>query len=293
MVEKILGNFLVETGRISEEQLKEIIQKQDTTRVKLGFIAVAQGMLTVDQANEINRLQQSMDKRFGTIAVEKGYLTDDQVDALLEKQGNPYLTFTQALVDAGLIQMEDMDGLLREFREKNGFTEEQLTDIRSGETDRIVPLYLPAEAGEMNQLIGTVIRTLIRLVDRNTYIGKAYMTKDFPQEKQVNQSLIWESGIVDCFSEGNGGLLTLCSTFAHEDFPELDMDALDSAGELLNCANGLFVSALSRQGEFLEIIPPSYGEPEGEIKEGRICCVPIFLGEQQLFFTAAELEQED
>ena len=86
MVGYILGNYLVETGRITKEQLQDVLANAGKVRVKLGLIAVAEGYMTAAEAEEVNRLQAVMDKRFGDIAVENGYLTDEQVGALLKKQ---------------------------------------------------------------------------------------------------------------------------------------------------------------------------------------------------------------
>ena len=105
MVENILGNYLVKTGKITDEQLQAVIQKEDETRVKMGLLAVSEGILTIDQADYINGLQATMDKRFGDIAVEKGFLTEDQISNLLKKQGNAYLTFAQTLVNENLLSM--------------------------------------------------------------------------------------------------------------------------------------------------------------------------------------------
>ena len=288
MVEYILGSFLLETGRIDEKMLRELIKKQDDTRVKLGLIAVAEGMMTLDQTNEVNILQSAMDQMFGDIAVAKGFLTDEQVEYLLKKQGNPFLMFVQTLIDNDVIKMDEMDGILDEFRQKNGFTEEQLADFKTGDVNKIVPIFLPAECEKYSVIIGTVIRTLIRLVNRNTYIGRAEVIDAFPETDQVNQALIWEEGLVDGFSEDNGGLLELCSVFAHEEFEQLDEDSLDAAGELLNCANGLYVSSLSRRGVFLEITPPNYEKCGDDMKLYSICRVPVSLGEKNFYFTVAE-----
>lgn len=73
MVENILGNYLVKTGKITDEQLQAVIQKEDETRVKMGLLAVSEGILTIDQADYINGLQATMDKRFGDIAVERDF----------------------------------------------------------------------------------------------------------------------------------------------------------------------------------------------------------------------------
>ena len=290
MVENILGSFLLESGRVTKQQLFHLIKKQDDTRVKLGLIAVEEGMMTLDQTNEINILQSAMDQMFGDIAVAKGYLTDDQVDYLVKKQGNPYLTFIQTLVDEDIIEMTDLDGVIAEFAAANGFSDEQLADFKSGDVNRLVPIFLPDECSKYSPIIGTVIRTLIRLVNRNTYIGKAEIVEEFPYENQVNQGLIWEEGLIDGFCEGEGGLLELCSVFAHEDFKELDEDSLDAAGELLNCTNGLYVSSLSRRGIFLEITPPNYGKCDDALKLYSICRIPIYISDKKFYFTVAEVK---
>ena len=71
MVEYILGNYLVETGKLTEEQLETVVAKQDETRVKLGLLAVSEGIMTIEQAEKVNQLQSTMDKIFGDIAVEQ------------------------------------------------------------------------------------------------------------------------------------------------------------------------------------------------------------------------------
>ena len=289
MVENILGNFLLETGKIDKQQFYRLIKEHDDTRVKLGLIAVEEGMMTLDQTTEVNILQSAMDQRFGDIAVAKGYLTDEQVDYLLKKQGNPYLTFIQSLIDDEIIQMGEIDSILEDFKQKNGFNDSQMADLKSGDVNRIVPIFLPEECQKYSAIVGTVIRTLIRLVNRNTYIGTAELVDDFPGEGQVNQALVWEEGLIDGFSEGDGGLVEMCSVFAHEEFDSINEDSLDAAGELLNCANGLYVSSLSRRGIFLEITPPNYEKCSDDVKLYSVCRVPVYLTDKKFYFNVAEV----
>ncbi|MBO4980612.1 MAG: hypothetical protein J6C84_01770 [Lachnospiraceae bacterium] len=288
MVEYILGNYLVESGKITKEQLKMTMEKQDSVRVKLGLIAVAEGMMTLEQADEVNRLQAVMDKRFGDIAVTKGYLTDEQIGKLLKKQGNSYLSFIQTLVDEGLVTMEEIDWLINDFRQENGYSNSEIEAFKSDDVDRIVPLLVPEEGKQFTEIISVTVRTLIRLIDRHIYIGKAAMVDAFPSEGQVSQALEGEGGMIDCFSERDGALLKVCSVFGQEEFQKIDLDSLDAAGELLNCVNGLYVSSLSRQGSFLELMPPEYEDATPKAKKA-ICRIPIFVGECGLYFTVAEL----
>ncbi len=288
MVEYILGNYLVETGKITKEQLAETLEKQDSVRVKLGLIAVAEGMMTLEQTAEVNRLQALMDQRFGDIAVQKGFLTDEQVGKLLKKQGNAYLSFIQTLVDSEYLDMEDVDLVVNSFRLVNGYSNSEMDALKSDEAERIVPLFVPEEGKQFIDIISTAVKTLIRLIDRHIYIGKAEMVNAFPAKDMVSQSMQGENGFISCLSEGSGALLKVCTVFGQEDFPQLDLDSLDAAGELLNCINGLFASGLSRNGKFLELLPPDYSDVTAKAKAA-ICKIPVFIGDQKFYFTAAEL----
>lgn len=286
MVEHILGNYLVDSGKITKEQLGVVLQKQDSARVKLGLIAVSEGMMTSKQAEEVNMMQSVRDKRFGDIAIERGYLNEEQVERLLKEQGSAYLTFVQTLIDEELIQMDELECFLSDFKRLNNYSNTDLEAIKSDEIDRILPLMLPESAQEMLPLIGTVIRTMVRLVDRHIYVGKAAMVDTLPNDNLVLQKLEGAKGLVDCFAERNGALLSACSIFGQEEFEKLDSDALDAAGELLNCINGMYVSELSRQGRFLELMPPEYAPVNGV---SGICRVPVFMGNKGLYFTVGKM----
>ena len=68
----------------------------------------------------------------------------------------------------------------------------------------------------------------------------------------------------------------------------MDLDALDAAGELLNCINGLYASAMSAQGTFFDLMPPDY-EDVSSLAKKTTCTIPVFIGDQSLYFTVAEL----
>ena len=288
MVEYILGNYLVSTGKISRSQLDQALADQDTVRVKLGLIAVTEGMMTLEQTIEVNRLQALRDQRFGDIAVEKGYLTEEQVGKLLKKQGNAYLTFIQTMVDSQLLDMEDVELVINTFRLMNGYSNSEMEDLKSDDVNRIVPLFIPEEGKQFTSIISTAVKTIMRLVDHHIHIGKAEMTSIFPQKDMVSQSLQGEGGLISCLSEGNGALLQVCCKYGQEEFEQLDLDSLDAAGELLNCINGLFASGLSRDGKFLELTPPDFGDVTPKAK-AEICKMPIFIGDKKFYFTVAEL----
>ncbi|MBQ7933598.1 MAG: chemotaxis protein CheX [Lachnospiraceae bacterium] len=288
MVEYILGNYLVETKKISATQLQTVLHKQDSVRVKLGLIAVSEGFMTTEQAEEVNEIQAIRDMRFGDIAVEKGYLTDEQVGKLLKEQGNTYLMFIQTLVDENLLQMSEVDGILEEFRKQHDFTNTEMEDIKRDDVDRIVPLYLPEEAQKFSELVGVAVRTLIRLIDRRIYVGPATISNCIEGEAMVCQQLEGKGGFVDCLAEDTGALLKVGSIFGQEDFMELDADVLDAAGELLNCINGLYASNKSHEGIDLELLPPTYIQGGSQQPKDLVCNVPVYINGKKLYFIVAE-----
>ena len=290
MVESIIGNYLMESGRITQQQFRAALDKMDAVRVKLGLIAVSEGFMTFAQAEEVNRLQAICDKRFGDIAVEKGYLTDEQVGKLLKRQGDAYLTFIQALENDKLITIGEVSNVMEEFKLNKCLTNTELEDIKSDDVDKIVDVYLPEEAKDYEHLIAVAMKTLIRLVDRHASIIKAEMkpvqaTAPMAVQEMEGEAEKWTNG----FKEVNGALLTAASFFGQEDFETLDEDALDAAAELMNCINGLYASSLSgNRGSFLELLPPKYDVEGVDFSDQTACVVTVQIDGKLCEFATAK-----
>ncbi|MGN1147602.1 MAG: hypothetical protein ACI4TB_04215 [Lachnospiraceae bacterium] len=291
MVEYLLGNYLVEKEKITKAQLEKVIAKLDEVRVKMGLLAVSEGMMTVEQAEEVNRFQATMDKRFGDIAVEKGYLSEEQISNLLKKQGNTYLAFAQALVNEELLQMRELEEVMDGFQKDHGFTKSEMEDLRSDEPERIVPLFLPPEALMFSDITGILIRTLIRRVDRHVYMGKAVLQDSVTIGESAFQKIVGFSRPVTGFkeletglAEADGGMNAIATAFCKEDTPLDKEDALDAAGEFMNCVNGLYATALSREGVDSELLPPIFFESASMLKDAAICTIPIYTGDKKALF---------
>ena len=286
MISYLLGNYLVEEGFMTKEQLSHVISVQEKIRVKLGLIAVSEGMLTLDQADAINRLQQTMDKRFGDIAVEMGYLTDDQVGSLLKMQGNEFLTFAQTLVDEGIVSMDKIQLVLRSYQVENGLTNTELEAVKSGDVEKIVPLFLPKGAEECADIVTVALKTIVRCIDRHAYPMAGALVNKFDLVKPVSQELAGGEGWKVCFADVNGGLCSLASGFAKEEFTDVDEDVQDAVGELLNCISGLFATAQSNKGIALELMPPEMGE-NVSVSGSDILVMPFGIGDTTVNFVVS------
>ncbi len=287
MFDQIFGNFLVASGYLTEEQFEETVQAESEVRVKLGLIAVTEKMMTREQADEVNSLQAVMDKRFGDIAVEKGYLTDDQVGRLLKKQGNIYMVFVQALIDKGFMTLEEIEEMLQRYQSLERLSPGEMDDLVSGDIDRVIGLFLP-ENNELGQkLCGIAIRTIFRLVDSSAYVSKAYLVDGIRAENFAMQQLEGDHRITTGFAGIGNGLLSLAEPFAKETFGQVDEDALDAVGELINCVNGLFASEQSTNGVEVDMLPPQYYENPVSITGAQFVVFPVHIKDQVINFVLA------
>lgn len=260
MVSQLLGNYMVEEGYMTREQFAKVLEAQTKIRVKLGLIAVSEGLLTLDQADAINRMQQVMDKRFGDIAVEKGYLTENQVGNLLKMQGNEYLTFAQTIVDEGIVTMDKLATILKNYQVENGFTNSEMEAIKSGEPEKIVPLFVPKGAEDYTEVVTLALKTLIRCIDSQAYPMEGTLSDSAELRRPVTQELVgiqyWKIG----FSDVEESLCGIASVFARDEFIVVDEDVQDAVGEFVNCINGIYATSLSSNGISVELMPPELGK---------------------------------
>ncbi len=297
MVSSILGNYLLQKGVISYEQLRDLLAAQRKARVKLGLIAVAEGLMTQEEADKINRLQGVMDKRFGEIAIEKRYLTEGQIEALLKKQGNAYLAFAQVLEDQQLMTVEQLELYMLDYQWENQFTLSDMEDLKSNDVDRILPLYIPIGSEKYLNAAGTAMRTIMRCVDTEIYPEKAYVTSKCEADNAAIQ-LVGGRHNITCGMTGKGqALLQVASIFGKEEFPEVNEDALDAIGELLNCINGLYASSLSQAGVSMELYPPRFSDKITGVECDEMLVLPIHIKGQMVNFIIAidneiEMKQE-
>lgn len=275
MVSSIVGNYLIEKGLITAEQFTDILAEQRKVRVKLGLIAVAEGLMTQEEADRVNQLQAIMDKRFGDIAVEKGYLTDGQVDSLLKKQGNAYLAFAQALENQQLMTVDQLEQYLLDYQCENSLTASDMEAIKSDDVDKILRLYLPVDAEQYLPMAGVAVRTLARLIDSELYPEKAYVAGELAADNAAIQYVEGKSSIHCGMAGQKDALLYTASVFGQEEFEKVDEDALDAMAELMNCINGLYASALSKDGISMELLPPEFSAQISKLTSGEMLVLPL------------------
>lgn len=238
-----------------------------------------------------------MDKRFGDIAVERRFLTQGQVEALLKKQGNAYLAFAQTLENQQLMTIEQLEQYMIDFQRDYNLTISDIEDLKSDDVDRILPLYMPAGSDRYLNAVGTALRTILRCVDNNVYPERACIVKRRDADNGAIQFVEGEHNITCAMIGKDQALLETASIFGKEDFPEVNMDALDAIGELLNCINGLYATSLSQSGISMELYPPEFSDRIRGIESEELLIIPLHIRGQKVEFAVAidhkiKMEQE-
>lgn len=276
------GNYLVEKNKISWSQFEDVIMQQQKTRVKLGLIAVAEKLLTTKQAEEINEIQKRMDRRFGDIAIEKGYLLSEEVTYLLNMQGNPYLQFVQVLTENNILTLAQIETYLQEYKQENNFSDSDIDALKSGDIDRIIPVFIDVDTPFAGECISLALRNIVRFISNNIVIKKEYIVKEYTFDSFASQRMVGDKDILVGFACKNKELLQIANPFAKEAFTELDEDSFDAVCEFINCINGLYASKLSHDDIHIDMTPPLYYTNKKITSDNDIYVVPVIINGEQV-----------
>lgn len=282
MIANIVANYLVNKNRISLNQYVELFEELSKVRAKVGLIAVHEGLMTEYQADTVNMLQASMNMRFGDLAVEKGFLTEEQVKELLKKQGDPYLSLAQALENMGVMRLTDLDLVMKKYQAENELSASSIEALKSDDIERIIPLYIPADADEYKDIVLIAAKTIMRCVNSNIMPMKAYFTDDLDIQNGALQFVDGDPCLTTAICGDGNSLLDMASTFGRENFDKVDMDALDAVAELINCINGMYASEKSMERIRMELFPPEFDDSAEGVDGANMLVMPMIVGEKSI-----------
>ncbi len=274
---QLFGKYLVEKKAITDDILRQIIEKQKTVRVKLGTIAVSEGILTEAQVEEINEMQKQQDKRFGDIAVDMELLSPDQIVDLLSKQGNAYMQFIELTTSLSRLTNSDIEEFLKIYKKDMGFSDEELEALKADDIDKLMPLFVFSSKPYIKDIAGLVIRNLVRFVSSDFYIEKASHVKELSYAELSTQEMNGDHNIFIGIAEeeDKGGFLKIGNSFSHCDKAATDADTFDAVSEFINVTSGLFVTEKSKAGVNIDMEPPLSFKAQKAV--GDFYVIPVYL----------------
>ena len=262
MFNKYFGSYILTKNVLTPEQLKQVLSKQESSRVKLGILAIEAGVMTAFQVNRVHKLQSLQDQRFGEIAISEGFLTQETLTALLDRQKTSQVMLGQILVDEGMLDYGAYESLLADYKKDSGFSDREIEILKGNNTDAIVNLFIDMEETAVVRLfseyVELFVRNIVRFIDREIIIAKPYQAETYAFDHYAGQNILGDHLIETGISADGPTFSKFAEIYAEEPVPEVDETAKDALGEFMNSQNGLFVSNLYHKNINCDLAPQQY-----------------------------------
>lgn len=261
MYTQFLGNYLLQKGIVSQEQLFNAMSRLSHTHIKLGTIAIHEGLMTAKEVDECLYVQTREDKRFGEIAIERGYLTDEQVNDLLSKQTPDYILLGQNLVEDNVFSYEELERILFDYRNETELYDLSL-DVENEETVKTIisKFFILAEmpVDETNVMyLELMFNSLIRFVGEDFSPLTPMVLDEYPVTFGVSQAIHSNHEYLTHIDCDRDTAIEFASRYAKEEFFEFDEYVIAALEDFLNLHNGLFIVNVSNTySKDISLAPP-------------------------------------
>src|SRR5262245_22254645 len=254
MSAKFFGQYLLEKGRITSQQLFDALEFQKNVKPPVGVLALEQGLLNADQVKTVLARQSHGDKRFGELALAMGLLSQTQIDELLQRQASHKIYLGEALLVKGFISVDILDRELKEYRK---------------EEERVALQVAAAFNAVANKRIVKTFTDLIVMMftdfggQHDVKVEQCETGKDKVRLFRwvISQKIAGENVEFNCLlSVPPKLMLQMASTMLDQNISTADELALDATKEFVNIANGNACAKLSEDGVTLTMDPPQVYE---------------------------------
>jgi CheY-specific phosphatase CheX len=251
---RFFGQYLLEKGRITSQQLLAALECQKSITQPIGTIALERGLLTAEQIKQILQQQRKTNERFGEIAVVLGFLTQAQLDELLDKQDtNHRARLGEALVSKGYITLETLEKELKEYIKES----ERVASEVSAAFSNIAHKHIVRTFTDLMLVMFTRFGKQDVIIERcETGKEKVRLFRWVISQKIAGQDVEFNC----LLSVPPKLLLQMASTMLDEHISTADELALDATKEFVNIANGTACAKLSEDGVDLTLMPPEVYE---------------------------------
>lgn len=266
MFVQFFGGFLLNKGAVTREQLIEAMEKESTSHIQLGTLAMHAGLMNAQQIENVRITQTHTDKRFGEICVDKGYLTEAQVDDLLASQYPKYLLLGQVLEEQGVFDQNTFNDLVQEYITKNSIPEEDLSNKNESSIPGLVQDYCHEFASTNKEYqieyIELLLNNLIRFIGSDfTLLHPVIYSNEYPTQKYAAQTITGSYPMSVVLDMTEDTAVKFASRYASEAFDTFDEYVQASMEDFLNLHNGLFnVNISNTYSDELGLEPPVSGE---------------------------------
>lgn len=261
MYTQFFGNFLLGRNVVTPEQLIAAIDKESTSHIKLGTLAMYHNLMTANEIDDVVVAQTHEDKHFGELAVERHYLTEDQVNHLLSEQSPEYLLLGQILIDQGVITNADLEDLIIDYESEHEIYDLDLQIDQKEQVTRLIRHYFKLKDMGNSDLyesyLTLLFNNLIRFIGADFTPLAPIRCEEFPTRFGIVQHIDGKYNITSAVEMDKIMAIEFASRYAMDKFDEFDEYVQASLEDFLNLHNGLFTVNMSNNYSVeLQLSPP-------------------------------------
>jgi CheY-like chemotaxis protein len=286
MFDLFFGRYLLEKKCVTPPQLRSMLERMKSVRVRVGVLAIHAGLMSGEQVERIVKMQRNLDVPFGTLAIEEGLLDEERLENLLAQQNEACLSLGQLLVDDGIATYEHLEKLFYEYSRDSGLLPSEIEALNRNDVNGVLGSFFRTMDDEMDVYrvyIRLFLKNVIRFISQDVRFDRmetrrALLCQNLVfQELRVESPRHGKSEVIVCGLAGSTvDLLEFARLFTSIGSLGLDELARDAVGEFLNLQNGLFLSQLSEKSVEMSPSPVEYRR-DVTVKGSSVFQVPFSL----------------
>lgn len=295
---QFFGNFLLNKGVISSEQLVETLKIQSTTHKKLGTLAIHAGYMSASEVEDVFITQTHYDKRFGELAIELGYLTEDQVNELLALQLPNYMLLGQILIDQQIINHVELENLITEYKSVYEIYDLELIEEQKHMVDKLLSdFYLPEDLPHAEYILSyltLLFNDLVRFIGEDFTTLNIITLPEVPTNFCIYQEVEGSFSFMSALDMDQETAITFASRYIKEELNEFNEYVSASMEDFLNLHNGLYSVNMSNDYSMeLHLQPPAEQKEELLATEYPSYLLPIIFsfGTINFIFSVEKIEE--
>ncbi len=257
MFSQYFGQYLLNKGLLSAQQLRDAFEHEKNTKVKLGVLAMNAGFMSAEQIEKVYKQQSKVDEKFGEIAVKNGYLSETQLKKLLSTQKQGHLVLSQYIVDKGYMSLTQLDTTMKEYMKSRNLNIRNLDDLN---IEKLLNNYINFGDTLWHKIyweyVSLLLRNCMRFISDVPVIQVERVDEAYYSEWMVSQRIFGKFSMFTSFASNDlGAAKHLAELFNKEAFASFDEYAQDGISEFLNLHNGIFLVNISNSGVALDMAP--------------------------------------
>lgn len=246
---KFFGQFLLEQGKITSEQLLEAISYQETKNLKFGAYAQKKGYLSAADTEKLNEEQKTTDLRIGELAVKLGMLEASQVEEILTMQKNDHIQIGKAIVSKGFLSEAELDASLADFKKDQSPYAAETIGVPSGIHNSDL----------VSDIVDMTLKMLRRVVGLEAKCDSGAILKT-PPAKAYSAVSITLSGGMNCdyiiMGDEDGSRSMASAILGADASGETAEMVADGVNEFANMVCGNIMARMAQKGKNVEISIP-------------------------------------